>query len=147
MGLFFQLLKKWKDFQWMDECQQAFDELKCYLSRAPILSRPVPRETLYMYLAITDHVVSVVLLRLDQGVQKPIFYVSKTLVEVETRYLPLEKVASAIIHVLRRLPHYFQVHTVVVLTEHPLQALLRRSDFVGRIDKLGGLFGAFRYTI
>ena len=67
----------------MDECQQAFEELKLYLAWAPILSRPVPKETLYMYLAVTDHAVSVVLLRLDQGVQKPIFYVSKTFVEAE----------------------------------------------------------------
>jgi len=36
--LFFQLLKKWKDFWWTDECQVAFDELKLYLSPALILS-------------------------------------------------------------------------------------------------------------
>ena len=67
----------------MDECQQAFEELKLYLAQASILSRSVPRETLYMYLVVTDHAVSVVLLRLDQGVQKLIFYVSKTFVEAE----------------------------------------------------------------
>ena len=105
--LFFQLLKKWKGFQWTDECQQAFDELKLYLSRAPVLSRSIPRETLYMYLVVTDHAMSAVLLKLDQGVRKPIFYVSKTLVETETRYLPLEKAALAIIHVIWRLPHHF----------------------------------------
>ena len=127
----------------MDECQQAFDELKLYLSRAPILSRLVPEEMLYIYLAVTDHVVSTVLLRLDQGFQKPIFYVSKALVEEETRYLPLEKVALAIIHAVQRLLHYFQAHMVVVLTEHPLQALLRRSDFTGRIAKWGASLGAF----
>lgn len=75
----------------MNECQQAFGELKLYPSRAPILSRPVPRETLYLYLTVTDHAVSVVLLRVDQGVQKPIFYVSKILMEAKTWYLPLEK--------------------------------------------------------
>lgn len=111
----------------MDECQQAFDQLKLNLSWAPALSRMVPRETLYMYLVVTDHdlavfdhAVSAVLIRLDQGVQKPIFYVSNSLVEVETRYLPLEKVALEIIHAVWRFPHYFQAHTVVVLTEHPL---------------------------
>ena len=91
-----------------------------YLSRAPVLSRPVPGETLYMYLVVSDHAVSVVLLKLDQGVQKPIFYVSKTLMEAETRYLPLEKAALAIIYAIRRLPYYFQALIVVVLTEHPL---------------------------
>ena len=99
------------------------------------MSRPVPGETLYMYLAMTDHAVSAVLLKLDQGVQKPIFYVNKTLVEAETCYLLLEKVALAIIHAIQRLPHYFQAHTIVVLIEHPLQALLRRLDFTRRIAK------------
>ena len=62
---FFQLLKKRKGFQWTDECQQTFEELKLYLAQAPILSRLVPKETLYMYLAVNNHAVSVVLLRLD----------------------------------------------------------------------------------
>lgn len=77
------------------------------LSRAPVLSRLVLGEMLYMYLAMTDHAVSAVLLRLDQAIQKPNFYVSKTLVEVETRYLPLGKSVLAVIHGVRRLPHYF----------------------------------------
>ena len=42
-------------------------------------------------------------------------------------YLPLEKATLAVIHATLKLPHYFQAHTVVVLTEHPLQALLRRN--------------------
>lgn len=88
-----------------------------------------------MYLAVTDHMVSAIFLRLDQGVQKPMFYVSKTLVEAETHHLPLEKATLAIIHAARKLPYYFQVHTVVILTEHPLQALLRRSNFSRRIAK------------
>ena len=96
-----------------------------------------------MYLDVTNHAVTVVLLKLDQGVQKPIFFVSKTLMEAETRYLLLEKVVFAIIHVVRRLPHYFQAHTIVVLTEHPLQALLRWSNFTRRIAKCEGSLGAF----
>ena len=69
----------------------AFDELKLYLSWAPILSRSVAGEMLYMYLAMTNHAVSAVLIRLGQDVQKPIFYISKTLVEAKKHYLPLEK--------------------------------------------------------
>ena len=61
-----------------------------------------------MYLAMTNHAVSTVLLRLDQCVQKPIFYISKTLVDSKTHYLPLEKVVLAIIHAAQKLPHYFQ---------------------------------------
>ena len=49
----------------------------------------------------------------------------------------------AIIHVVQRLPHYFQAHTVVLLTKYPLQMLLRRLDFKGRIAKWGASLGAF----
>ena len=35
---FFQLLHKWKDFRWTEECAVAFKDLKRYLSNPPILS-------------------------------------------------------------------------------------------------------------
>ena len=39
--------------------------------------------------------------------------------------------------------HYFQAHTVFVLIEYPLQSLLKRSDFTGRIAKWGTRLGSF----
>ena len=107
-----------------------------------MLMTPKPEEDLFMYLSMFDRVVNVVLLR-DQGVQQPVYYISKTLVDAETRYLPLEKLVLALVHATRKLPHYFQVHTVYVLTEYPLQSLLRRFDFTGRIAKWGTRLGSF----
>jgi len=72
-----------------------------------------------------------------------VYYISKTLVDVETRYLPLEKLVLALVHATRKLPHYFQAHTVFVLTEYPLQWLLKMSDFMGRIAKWGTRLGSF----
>ena len=66
---------------------------------------------------------------------RPIYYVNKSLHGAETRYLPLEKVVLAIIHATRKLSHYFQAYTIVVFTQLPLQALLRKSDYTGRIAK------------
>ena len=103
----------------------------------PILSNPEPKEDPYMYLAMSDHMVNVVLLKIHNGVQRPMNYISKTLVDSEMRYVPLEKLALALIHTTRKLPHYFQAHTKYVLFEHPLQSLLRRFDFTGRIAKWG----------
>ena len=74
--------------------------------RAPMLTALKPGEDLFMYLSVSDHAVSVVLLR-DQGVQQPVYYISKKLVDVETRYLPLEKLVLALVHAMRKLPHYF----------------------------------------
>ena len=63
------------------------------------------------------------------------YYISKTLVDAETRYLPLEKLVLALVHSTRKLPYYFQAHSIYVLTKYPLQSLLKRSDFTGRIAK------------
>ena len=87
--------------------------------QAPMLIAPDPREDLFMYLSVSNHAISAVLLR-DRGVQHPVYYISKTLVDVETIYLPLEKLVLALVHATRKLPHYFQAHTVYVLTEYPL---------------------------
>ncbi|GKV48231.1 hypothetical protein SLEP1_g55056 [Rubroshorea leprosula] len=76
---FFKALREPKNFQWTDECQQAFDELKQYLASAPLLSKLVEGETLYLYLGVTEEAVSSVLLREENKNQKPIYYVSKVL--------------------------------------------------------------------
>ena len=115
---FYHLLKKWKGFQWSEECKRAFQELKEYLVHASMLTTPELEKDLFMYLLVSKHAVSAVLLR-DQGVQQPIYYISKTLVDVETRYLPLGKLVLALVHATRKLPHYFQAHAVYILTEYP----------------------------
>ena len=46
---FFQLLKKWKGFSWTLECDEAFQKLKEYLAKPPILSSPEPGEDLCTY--------------------------------------------------------------------------------------------------
>ena len=99
-----------------------------------MLTAPDLGEDLFMYLLVSDHAVSAVLLR-DQGVQHLVYYISKTFVNAETRYLPLEKLVLALVHATRKLPHYFQAHIVYILTKYPLQSLLKRSDFTGRIAK------------
>ena len=68
---------------------------------------------------------------------------SKSLNEAEVRYLPLEKAILAVVHATRKLPHYFQAHTVVVLTQLPLKLVLRSADYTGRVAKWGTILGAF----
>ena len=72
-----------------------------------------------MYLSVSENAVNAVLLK-DQGVQQPVYYVSKTLVNAETRYLPLKKLVLALVHATWKLPHYFQAYIVCVLIDYPL---------------------------
>ena len=132
---FFLLMNKWKGFEWTEECALAFQQLKEYLSRPPIMSSLETDEVLFSYIAVAPHAVSLVLIRVDNGVQQLVYYVSKSLHETKIRYLPLEKVILAVVHGTRKLPHYFQAHTVVVLTQLPLRVIVRSTDYIGRIAK------------
>ena len=58
---FFQLLGKMSKFVWDEECSVAFQGIKAYLSTPPCLSIPNPGEPLFLYLAVSNHTVSDVL--------------------------------------------------------------------------------------
>ena len=75
---FFLLLHKWKEFEWFEECVMAFQELKRYLSHPPIMSSLVVNEVLFAYLAVALYALSLVLIWVDNGIQRPVYYVSKS---------------------------------------------------------------------
>ena len=107
------------------------------------MSSPEPDEVLFAYIAVAPYVVSLVLIRVNNGIQRSVYYVSKSLHEAEVRYLPFEKAIMAVVLGTSKLPHYFQAHTVVVLTQLPLKTILRSADYTGRIAKWGTILGAF----
>jgi phage tail sheath protein FI len=89
---FFKLLKKADKFVWDDEAQKAFEALKESLMTLRIMTPPVPKETLILYISATTNVVSIVLVaeREEEGqaypVQRPVYYVSEVLADAKTRY-------------------------------------------------------------
>ena len=107
------------------------------------MSSPVVDEVLFSCLAVASYAISLVLIRVDDGVQRPVYYMSKSLNEAEVRYLPLEKAILVVVHATRKLPHYFQAHTVVDLTQLPLKSVLRSADYTGRVAKWGMILGVF----
>ena len=107
------------------------------------MSSPEADKMLFAYIAVAPHAVSLVLIREENGIQRPVYYVSKSLHEAEIHYLSFEKAVLAIVQATRKLPHYFQVHTVVVLTQLPLRCILWSADYTGRIAKWGTILGAF----
>ena len=107
------------------------------------MSSPMMDEVLFTYIAVALYAISFVLIWVDSGIQRPVYYVSKSLNEAEVRYLPLENAILAVVHATRKLPHYFQAHTVVVLTQLPLKSVLKSADYTGRIAKWDTILGAF----
>ena len=128
---FFRTLKR--SLEWTTECQQAFEELKAYLSSPPLLSPSQPGEELFLYLAVSPAAISAALFREEEKVQKPVYYASRALRGVEERYPPMEKLAFALVTAARKLKPYFQAHTVSVLTDKPLRRAMNNPEAVGRL--------------
>uniref|UniRef100_A0A2N9EKU0 Uncharacterized protein n=1 Tax=Fagus sylvatica TaxID=28930 RepID=A0A2N9EKU0_FAGSY len=128
---FFRTLRK--AFQWTEECQKAFEELKAYLSSPPLLSPSQTGEELYLYLAVSASAVSSALIREEERVQKPVYYTSRALRGAEERYSNMEKLAFALLIASRKLRPYFQSHPIVVLTDYPLRKAMNKPDAAGRL--------------
>ncbi|KAK2999537.1 hypothetical protein RJ639_023236 [Escallonia herrerae] len=113
--------------------EKSFKELKTYLRSHPLFSKPLQGEDLFLYLSFIEVAISVVLVIEDNRLQRPIFYVSKVLQDVEVRYLKIDKIALALVILARHLRPYFQSHTIVVLTDQPLRKVLLSPEASGRL--------------
>ncbi|XP_052300414.1 uncharacterized protein LOC127903754 [Citrus sinensis] len=132
---FFQVIRRGKKTEWTPECEEAFRNLKHYLQQAPLLSTPRDGDKLNLYLAVSDRAASSVLVREEEGIQYPIYYTSKALLDAETRYPTMEKWALALVVAARKLRPYFQAFPVSVITNQPLRQILHKPDASGRLVK------------
>ena len=107
--------------------------MKAYLSTPPLLSPSQPGEELFLYLAVSPAAISAALIRKEEKVQKLVYYASRVLRGAEERYLPMEKLAFALVTAARKLKPYFQAHMVVVLTDRPLRRAMSNPDAARRI--------------
>ncbi|RDX88903.1 Retrovirus-related Pol polyprotein from transposon 17.6, partial [Mucuna pruriens] len=108
----FGALRKGGKFAWTPECEEAFLRLKAMLAAPPVLSHPVTGR---------------------EGEQFPVYFVSKVLQSLETRYQKIEKAALALVTASRRLHPYFQNFDIIVLIDLPIRQVLRKLDLAGRM--------------
>lgn len=106
--LFYDILKKDKDFEWTDQHEHPLQELKWYLMTPHLLSKPKADEPLQVYVTISESSVSAVLAREGPEGQLPIYYVSKSLVDAEIKYSPLEKLVLALVTAFKKLKRYLE---------------------------------------
>ncbi|XP_063948153.1 uncharacterized protein LOC135152236 [Daucus carota subsp. sativus] len=132
-----------KDFEWTEECEDAFVKIKKHLGEPPLLAKPQEGETLVLYLAVSDYSISAVLVKEDEEGQSPIYYVSKRLLDAETRYTSMEKMVYALVHATRKLRPYFQAHKVEVRTAYPLRQIMHKPEVTGRMMKWAVELGQF----
>nr|XP_043611674.1 uncharacterized protein LOC122583320 [Erigeron canadensis] len=103
-------------------------------------------EILFLYLSISSEAVSAVLVKEHEGKQHPVYYVSKSSLNVETRYSHLEKLILALIMASTKLRHYFETHPIHIKTNYPIKSVLRKPELSGRLAKWSVKLSAFNIT-
>ena len=74
-----------------------------------------------MYLAMSEVAVSAVLFREEYKKQRPVFYMSRMLLDAETCYSAVEKMVLALVNAKNKLRHYFETYPIMVVTNFPIK--------------------------
>ena len=77
-----------------------------------------------MYLVVSKEAVIATFIREEEKMQWSMYYVSKILLDIEARYLELEKLTLALVKASRKLRPYFHPHVIKVLTNYLLRQVL-----------------------
>jgi hypothetical protein len=145
---FFKLLKRQEKFQWTEEAERTLQDLKQHLQSPLVLTAPLPREDLLLYIAVTTHVISsaIVIERSEEGhafgVQRPVYFISEILSESKVRYAAVQKLLYAILITSRMLCHYFNEYKITMIMDFPLVDILHNPDATGHISKWAVELGA-----
>src|SRR3954469_20626902 len=134
----FKLLRKDQPIKWNEDCQVAFETIKRYLQKPPILVPPVSGRPLIMYLTVLDRSMGCVLGQQDETGRKEhaIYYLSKKFTDCESRYSPLGKTCCALAWASKRLRQYMLNHSTWLISRmDPLKYVFEKPAFTGRIAR------------
>ncbi|XP_070025432.1 uncharacterized protein [Nicotiana sylvestris] len=133
------LLKNDVAIRWIDECQEAFDKIKEYLSNLPVLVPPEPGRPLFLYLTVLKSSLGCVLWQHDvtgEREEQALYYLSKKFTSYEAKYTLLERTCCSLTWVAQKLRHYLLAYTNYIITRlDPLKYIFQKPMPMGRIAK------------
>uniref|UniRef100_A0A2N9HMC5 RNase H type-1 domain-containing protein n=1 Tax=Fagus sylvatica TaxID=28930 RepID=A0A2N9HMC5_FAGSY len=105
------LLKKGAPFHWSTECQQAFEKVQDIMTKLPTVCAPIFGKPLRLYLASNSQAIRALIAQEDDnGVEQPVYYVSRALKDAESRYSGAKRSCLALIYASQWLRQYFLAH-------------------------------------
>ena len=132
----YKLLEKDATFEWNSECQQRFEELKAYLTTAPIVSAPNWKLPFEVMCDASDLAVGAVLGQRAEGKPYVVYYARKTLNEAQRNYTTTEKELMAVVYTLDKFRAYLLGAEIIILTDHSaLKYLLTKKNAKARLIK------------
>jgi hypothetical protein len=139
-------VKEWCWIYLGTEQQAAFEEIKEYLSTPLVLKAPQSGVPFRLYVAAENDVIRAVLTQEAKGKEHIITYVSRWLLDVETRYQFIEKLCFSLYYNCTKLRHYLLSSTCIVACETDvIKHMLHRPIWSGRLGKWA--YGLVEYDL
>ncbi|KAG9458861.1 hypothetical protein H6P81_003369 [Aristolochia fimbriata] len=142
---FSRLVKKNVPFEWDDACRNAFNSIKAYLTKPPVMVAPIIEKPLLLYIATQENSVGPLPSQNDENnKERSLYYLSRTLVGAELNYTPIKKTCLALIFAVQKLRHYLLTHSTNLISRaNPLKYMMSRSIIFGRWAKWARLLSEF----
>lgn len=115
------------------------------MANPPILVPPIVGCLLILYIIATPTTLGALLAQLDdEGKERTIYYINRTLVGYELKYMLMEKACLAVVFSIQKLYHYILSHTVQLISKiGPLKYMLSRIVLIGCLVKWVMLLSEF----
>ena len=88
---------------------------------------------MFLYLAVSTTAVSAALIREENKIQLPVYYISQAFQGAKARYSRIEKITFALIVASRKHRPYFQANLIIVMTNQPIKKVMNKPEAVGRM--------------
>jgi hypothetical protein len=128
-------LKHEGEFVWGEAQRREFERIKEYLVSPPVLREPRNDVDFRLYIAAEDHVIGVVLTQEDEGKEFSVAYISRRLLDAETRYAFIEKLCLSLYYACGKLQRYLLTSSCTVVCQHDVIKCMLQKHILS--DKLG----------
>jgi hypothetical protein len=144
----FDLTRKDATFVWDKSCEQAYQTLKAALVNALVLTRPDFKRTFWLDVDWSPKGVGAILSQKDGKFERVVAYASKSLMEAQRLFHPMEGECYALIWGVMHFRQYLHMKHFILRTDHkPLEWLTTISDAHGRRGRWVGLLQDFSFKI
>ncbi|CAN6561920.1 unnamed protein product [Malus baccata var. baccata] len=126
-----------ENFEWGPPHQKAFDSIKAYPTSSPVLVPPQRGKPLKLYISTSEKSIGSLLAQNNKGGnEQAMYYLSRILTEVETRYSPIERLCLALYFTASKLRYYMlPCHVHIIAKTYMIKYMLSKPMLTGRIGK------------
>jgi hypothetical protein len=129
-------IKANEEFCWGAEQQQAFEEIKEYLSKPHVLVPPQQDRPFYVYLSVGDTSIASVVIQVHDNKEMVVFYLSRRMLDAETRYPDIEKLCLCLFFTCTKLHHILlSAEIIIICKSDVIKHMLSAPVLKGRLGK------------